>query len=163
MASTQSWIDEGTQTHTRKVHQREKVDMLTAKIDLLMKKLEDLILDHLKMVNTCMICEECGEMGHLDFNCPMVHQDIIFVGNSNNGFRLNQSFNLGWNKTNFPFNNRQQGGDGQNLNRNEPSLRDIVRDQLRINPEFSKKLLANDKVLENIDSKMNNFTVVVQN
>jgi hypothetical protein len=96
-------------------------------------------------------------------NCPMVHQDVNFVGNSNNGFRLNKGFNSGWNKLNFPFDNHKQGYNGQNFNRNEPSLRDIVRDQLMINVDFSKKLLANDKVLENIDSKMNNFTVAVQN
>jgi hypothetical protein len=59
MASSQSWIDEHTQTHTHKVHQLEEVDMLTAKIDLLMKELEDLILDHLKMVDARMTCEEC--------------------------------------------------------------------------------------------------------
>jgi hypothetical protein len=51
MASNQSWDEERTQTHTRKVHQLEEVDMLTAKIDLLMKKLENLGLDHLKMVD----------------------------------------------------------------------------------------------------------------
>jgi hypothetical protein len=43
------------------------------------------------------------------------------------------------------------------------SFRDFIRDQLRINAEFTKKLPANDRVLENTDSKMNNFTVVVQN
>jgi hypothetical protein len=32
MASSQSWIDERTQTHTYKVYQLEEVDMLTAKI-----------------------------------------------------------------------------------------------------------------------------------
>jgi hypothetical protein len=42
-------------------------------------------------------------------------------------------------------------------------LKDIVRDQLRINSEVGKKLLANDRILESIDSKMNNFTVAVQN
>jgi hypothetical protein len=110
-----------------------------------------------------MMCEECGEMGHMGVHCPMVHQDVNFVGNCNNGFHLNQGFHSGWNKPNFPFDNRQQGGNGQSFNRNEPSLRDIVRDQLRINAEFSKKLLANDKVLENIDSKINNFIVAVQN
>jgi hypothetical protein len=52
---------------------------------------------------------------------------------------------------------------GQNLNKSEPSLKDIVQDQLRINSEVGKKLLANDRILESIDSKMNNFTVVVQN
>jgi hypothetical protein len=52
---------------------------------------------------------------------------------------------------------------GQNFNRSEPSLKDIVWDQLRINSEVGKKLLANDKILESINSKMSNFTVVVQN
>jgi hypothetical protein len=52
---------------------------------------------------------------------------------------------------------------GQNLNRNEPSLKDIARDHLRINLKVGKKLLANDKILESIDSRMNNFTVAVQN
>ncbi len=51
MASNQSWDEERTWTRTRKVHQLEEVDMLTAKIDLLMKKLENLGLDHLKMVD----------------------------------------------------------------------------------------------------------------
>jgi hypothetical protein len=52
---------------------------------------------------------------------------------------------------------------GQNLNRSEPSLKDSVRNQLRINLEVGKKLLANDRILESIDSKMNNFKVAVQN
>jgi hypothetical protein len=52
---------------------------------------------------------------------------------------------------------------GQNFNRSEPSLKDMVRDQLRINSEVGKKLLANDRILESIDSKMNNLTVAVQN
>jgi hypothetical protein len=51
IASNQSWDEERTQTHTRKVHQLEEVNMLTAKIDLLMKKLENLGLYHLKMVD----------------------------------------------------------------------------------------------------------------
>ncbi len=42
MASNQSWNEERTQTRTREVHQLEEVDMLTVKIDLLMKKLEKL-------------------------------------------------------------------------------------------------------------------------
>jgi hypothetical protein len=51
MASNESWDEEHTQTCTRKVHQLEEVDMLTTKIDLLMKKLENPGLDHLKMVD----------------------------------------------------------------------------------------------------------------
>jgi hypothetical protein len=61
MASNQSWNEERTQTRTRMVHQLEEVDMLTTKIDLLMKKLENLSLDHLKMVDAQVTCEECKE------------------------------------------------------------------------------------------------------
>jgi hypothetical protein len=52
---------------------------------------------------------------------------------------------------------------GQNFNRSEPSLNDIVQDQLRINLEVGKKLLSNDRILERINNKMNNFTVAVRN
>jgi hypothetical protein len=99
----------------------------------------------------------------MGINCLTVSQDVNFVGNSNNGFRPNQGFNAGCNKPSFPFNNCQQGGMGQNFNRSEPSLKDIVRDQLRIHLEVGKKLLTNDRILESIDSKMDNLTVAVQN
>jgi hypothetical protein len=99
----------------------------------------------------------------MGINCPTVSQDVNFDGNSNNGFCPNQDFNVGWNKPSFPFDNCQQGGMGQNLNRNEPSLKDTAQDHLRINLKVGKKLLANDKILESIDSRMNNFTVAVQN
>jgi hypothetical protein len=52
---------------------------------------------------------------------------------------------------------------GQNLDKSQPYLKDIVRDQLRINSEVGRKLLATNKILESIDSTMNNFTVAVQN
>jgi hypothetical protein len=96
-------------------------------------------------------------------NCPMVYHDANLVGHSNNGFHLNQGFHSWWNKPNFLFDNRQQGCNGQNFNRNEPQLRDIIRDQLRINDEFGKKIHATDKLLENISAKMDNFTVAMQN
>jgi hypothetical protein len=38
MASNQSWNEEHTQTRTHMVHQLEEVYMLTAKIDLLLKR-----------------------------------------------------------------------------------------------------------------------------
>jgi hypothetical protein len=51
----------------------------------------------------------------------------------------------------------------QNFNINEPSLRDIIRDQVRINDEVGKKIHATDKLLENINAKMDSFTVAMQN
>jgi hypothetical protein len=76
MDSNQSWDEEHTQTRTRKVHQLEDVDMLTVKIDLLKKMLENSGLDHIKMVDARVTCEECGEMGHMGINCPTVPQDV---------------------------------------------------------------------------------------
>jgi hypothetical protein len=163
MASHQSWDEELTQTRTRKVHQLEEVHMLIAKIDLLMKKLENPGLDHLKMVNAQVTCEECRKMGHMFINCPTVPHDVNFAGNSNNGFCPNEGFNSGWNKPSFPFDDCQHGGMGHNFNRSEPSLRDIIRDHVRINDEVGKKIHATDKLLENINSKMDNFTVATQN
>jgi hypothetical protein len=52
---------------------------------------------------------------------------------------------------------------GQNFNKSEPSLKDIIRGQLMINSEVGKKLLFNDRILESVDSKMKNFTAAVQN
>jgi hypothetical protein len=103
MASNQSWDEDRTQTHTCKVYHLEEVDMLTAKIDLLMKKLKNPGLNHLKMVDARVTCET----GHMGINCPTISQDVNFVGNSNNGFHPNQGFNAGWNKPSFLFDNRQ--------------------------------------------------------
>jgi hypothetical protein len=163
MASNQRWDEEHTHTCTRKIHHHEEVDILTTKIDLLMKKLENPGLDHLKMVDARVMCEECGETGNMGINCPTISIDVNFIGYSNNGSRPNQRFNAGWNKPSFPFDNCQQGDMGRNFNRSEPPLKDIVRDELRINSEVGKKLLANDTILESINSKVNNFTVAVQN
>jgi hypothetical protein len=63
----------------------------------------------------------------MGIHCSMVSQDVNVVGNSKNGFHPNQGFNVGWNKPSFPFDNHHQGGMGQNFNRSEPSLKDIVR------------------------------------
>jgi hypothetical protein len=112
MASNQSWNEQRTQTCTRKVHQLEEVDMLTAMIDLLLKKLENPGRDHVKMVDARVMCEECGETCHMGINCPTMPQVVNKVGNFNNGFCPNQGFNARWNKPNFPFYNRQQGGNG---------------------------------------------------
>jgi hypothetical protein len=114
-------------------------------------------------VGVTVTCEDCRETCHMGINCPTVHQDVNFIGNSSNDFHPNQGFNAGWNKPSFPFNNRQQDGNGQNFNRNESALRYIIRDQVRINDEVGKKIHNTDKLLENINAKIDSFTVATQN
>jgi len=44
-----------------------------------------------------------------------------------------------------------------------PSFKDIIANQTRINESISKKLLANNKILEAIDGKIEGFMTALQN
>ena len=56
MASNQGWNEERLQTHKRGggMHQLKEVDMLSAKMDLLMKKLEDRANEKQEVVHICL-------------------------------------------------------------------------------------------------------------
>ena len=43
----------------------------------------------------------------------------------------------------------------------QPSLRDLILEQAKINENISKKLVFNGKVLENINIKMNSFSSAI--
>ena len=79
------------------MHQLKEVDMLSAKIDLLMKRLEDRGNEKKEVMHihdSRMTYEECGNTGHLGNNCPETHKDVNYVNNSN--YRPQQ--NQGWNQ-----------------------------------------------------------------
>jgi hypothetical protein len=68
MASNQGWNEEHLQTHKRGggMHQLKDVDMLSAKMDLLMKKLKDQANENQEVIHindSHMTCEECGNTG----------------------------------------------------------------------------------------------------
>jgi hypothetical protein len=57
---------------------------------------------------------------------------------------------------------QDNGGNGYNSDFNnnynsQPSLKDLVLGQSKINDSINKKLLANDKILENLNEKMEAF------
>ena len=56
MASNQGWNEEHLQTRKRGggMHQLKEVDMLSAKMDLLMKKLEDRANEKQEVVHICL-------------------------------------------------------------------------------------------------------------
>jgi len=143
------------------MHHIDSVDMLAAKMDLLMKKLESPHMEANQVSESRMTCETCGETGHSGTSCPLTQEDANFVGTNNNnpnsGFRPQQ----GWNsKPNLPFGNQQ----GMNFNNNfQPSLKDLVYGQKQINDNISKKFLANDKVLESLASQLEGFSSVIKN
>ena len=46
---------------------------------------------------------------------------------------------------------------------NQPSFKDLVLGQVKINENITKKLMSNDKILENINSQIKGLTSVVKN
>ena len=46
---------------------------------------------------------------------------------------------------------------------NQPSLKDLVLGQVKINENITKKLVSNDKILENINSQIEGLTSAVKN
>jgi hypothetical protein len=65
-------------------------------------------------------------------------------------------------RPNFPFNNKN-GGNYSNMLYNQPSIKDLVFGQARINKSLNKKLAANEKVLENLKSTIESFTTAMRN
>ena len=68
------------------MHQLEEVDMLSAKIDLLMKKFKDQANEKQEVMHihdSRVTCEECGNIGHSGNNCPETHEDVNFINNNN--------------------------------------------------------------------------------
>ena len=123
MASKQGWNEECLQT--RKwgggMHQLKEVDMLSAKIDLLMKKLEDRANGKQEVMHihdSRMTCEECGNTRLSGNNCPEIHEDVNFV--NNNYCHPQQQLQ----RPNYQS-NHQGNPQGNNYNNfNQPSLRE---------------------------------------
>ena len=85
------------------MHTVKETDMLAAKIDLLMKRLDDRDNNNntsssVKAVDSHMTCEVCGEVGHSGNDCPETREEAAYV---NNGYRQ-QLGNNGWNNQSHP-------------------------------------------------------------
>jgi hypothetical protein len=96
-----------------------------------MKKLEaSTNMETANIMDAHMTCEVCGNMGHSGNDCLKTREEADFINNgNNNGFRNNNYNNQGWNS---PFNN-QKGGNYSNSFNNQPSIKDLVFGQARIN------------------------------
>ena len=86
MVSNQGWNEERTQTRKRGggMHQLKEVDMLPAKLELLMKKLDDRAGDKKEVMHiydSHMTCEECGDTGHSHNHCPEMLEDVNYINN----------------------------------------------------------------------------------
>jgi hypothetical protein len=88
MVSNQSWNEERIQPHKRGgTHQLKKADIVSAKLDLIMKKpkARDTIKKKVMHISDSqMTCEECGDVGHSGVNCLEFQEDVNYINNNNN-------------------------------------------------------------------------------
>jgi uncharacterized coiled-coil protein SlyX len=146
--------EECTQTHKKGggMHQLKEVDMLSAKMNLLMKKLEDRASEKKEVMyihDSRMTCEVCGDTRHSGCNYPETQEDVNYINNNN--YRPQQ--NQGWNQQQRPNNQGYFRANNYN-NFNQPPLRELVAGQSRLMDQISKKIASNDKILENISTRM---------
>jgi hypothetical protein len=101
MASNQGWSKERTQTCKRGggMHQLKEVDMLSTKMDLLMKRIDGITREKNEIMHihdSRMTCEVCGDTGHSGSNCPELQEDVNYLNNNYYYYRPQQ--NQGWNQ-----------------------------------------------------------------
>ena len=135
MVTNQSWGEERKQQKC--MHTVKETDMLATKIDLLLSRLNERAQENEAMKATVqatdsqMTCEVYGEVEHSGNNCSKNHEDAAYI---NNEFR--QGNNNRWNKKSRP-----QGRNSNfnlNYNSNQPSLKDLVLGQAKINKNITK-------------------------
>jgi hypothetical protein len=92
MVANQGWDGDRLLPHTHGVHQVDGIDMITAKMDLLMKKLEaSTNIETAKIMGSHMTCEVCSNVGHSGNDCLGTREEVTFINNGNtNGFRNKQ-------------------------------------------------------------------------
>ena len=114
-------------------------------------------------MDTHMTSEVCGETGHSGNLYPEAHEDLNFVNNDNGFCPQNQGWNQcsnnqrGNNYNNYSLQCQNNQGNGY------PFLKDLVYSQGRMTDSINKKLHANDKMLENINAKLDDFSSALKN
>ena len=85
------------------MHTVKEADMLSTKIDLLLKRLnkraheKEAMKATVQAIDSQMTCEVYGEVRHPGNDCPETHEEASYI---NNGFR--QGNNNGWNNRSCP-------------------------------------------------------------
>ena len=107
------------------MHTVKETGMLSTKIDLVMKRLEeqaqekDTMMGTVQAMDSHMTCEVCANIGHLGNDCPKTCEEVAFI---NNGFC--QLGNNRWNNQSRPQGNSKFNS---NYNSSQPSFKDDIR------------------------------------
>ena len=92
MVSNQGWSNERLQPRMKGMHTVKETNMIAAKLDLLIKKMEEgsqrQIQAPVYAMGSHFACEVCGNDGHSGNDCPETREDYAYLNNNNNnGFR----------------------------------------------------------------------------
>jgi hypothetical protein len=164
MVTNQGWGKDRAPAKAQKgMHTMKEADMLTAKIDLLLNNFDKHATNAntgtINVLDSQMTCEVYQNVGHSGNDCSETHEDAAYM---NNGFRQQGGGNNNGrsNQPRPPF----QGSSNfnSNYNLNQPSLRDLVLGQAKINENLTKKISDNDKILENINTKPKGVSATIR-
>jgi hypothetical protein len=92
MVSNQGWSDDRLQPRQRGTHTVKEADMLHAKMDLLMKRMDALTSEKAAMsiatqaMHARMTCEVYGDIRHSGNYCPTPQEDVIYMNGNNKGY-----------------------------------------------------------------------------
>jgi hypothetical protein len=165
MASNQGWNEERTQPRKRGggMHQLKEVDMLSAKMDLLTKKLDERDNENkeVKLIhNSRITCEECGGTGHSGNNCSKIQEDVNYINNNRNYHPQQNQERSQQQRPNYSGNysgNYLGNYQGNNFNQ------EMITNQNKVIENMSRKIDSNDKILETINNRMDSFTSAIKN
>ena len=126
IASNQSWKEDRQPAHAKEIYEIDSVNVLVAKMDLLMQNLESPHQEVNQTMEPQMTSEKCGNTRHSGKFCPFTQEDENTIG----GDTANDSDchpQQGWNsKPDLPFSQQQ----GNNFNNSfQPSLKNFMYGQ----------------------------------
>ena len=90
-------------------------------------------------------------------------EDVNYIINNNNYYYNRPQQNQVWNQQRPNYSGNYQGNNSYNNKNNFPPLRELVSNQGKLMDNLSKKLASNDKMLENINNRMDNFSIAIKN
>ena len=138
----------------KSVLQVEREEVLEGKIDSLMRRLEKMEVEKreaqaidLKAAEARSTCEECGEYGHVQKNCPEEAKMLDYMKKGE--WIPPPNFRYGQGRPQFNASSSIQNSVPLRI-----QLKEFMEEQGKINKDTVTKFKAMDKILENIDGKV---------
>jgi hypothetical protein len=129
-----------------------------------MKRMDDLTNEKATMAATTqamdshMTCEVCGNTGHSGNHYPETQEGLMYTNSNYNS--IHPQGGQMWNQ---PRPYYQGGNQDSSFNSNQPSLKDLVYGQAKINESSNKKLVAYDKTLNSLNIKIDGLSSTLKN